>query len=183
MHATSSADRSHLASMPDYRAHTLDPHAGHHIVAWAGTPGPEDLAFAAQLAEQAAGRHTLLRADGEAGAAQDALAAALVDALRGASAGTHLYLSGTESQVWRLYNEARQLGMQPQEISVFRSAASPRPVYCVHCSTLQQTDGSPETTCSHCGVRLMVRDHFSRRLGAYMGVVADADNPYAKGQA
>ena len=31
--------------------------------------------------------------------------------------------------------------------------------------------------CSHCGVKLTVRDHYSRRLGAFMGVCVDAEAP------
>jgi len=31
--------------------------------------------------------------------------------------------------------------------------------------------------CAGCGRHLLVRDHFSRRLAAYMGVMADAEAP------
>jgi predicted RNA-binding Zn-ribbon protein involved in translation (DUF1610 family) len=32
-------------------------------------------------------------------------------------------------------------------------------------------------TCSHCGLSLFVRDHYSRRLGAFQGVCVDAEEP------
>ncbi|WP_431798419.1 dimethylamine monooxygenase subunit DmmA family protein (plasmid) [Cupriavidus metallidurans] len=157
--------------------------ARHHIVVWASVPSREDELFAAELNAKAAERHTLLTAAGPGADDQVALAKALEAALRAARAGTHLYLSGAERQVWCLHNLALRLGIQPQEISVYRCESGTRPVYCVHCTTLQETTSKNEMTCCNCGVGLMVRDHFSRRLGAYMGVVADADNPYAKGQA
>ncbi len=31
--------------------------------------------------------------------------------------------------------------------------------------------------CSHCGLNLLVRDHFSYRLGAFQGVCIDAEVP------
>ena len=32
-------------------------------------------------------------------------------------------------------------------------------------------------TCSHCGLSLLVRDHYSRRIGAFQGVCIDAEEP------
>ena len=32
-------------------------------------------------------------------------------------------------------------------------------------------------TCTGCQRQLFVRDHFSRRLGAYMGLMVDAEEP------
>jgi len=31
--------------------------------------------------------------------------------------------------------------------------------------------------CSHCGLNLFVRDHYSRRLAAFQGVCIDAEDP------
>jgi dimethylamine monooxygenase subunit C len=31
--------------------------------------------------------------------------------------------------------------------------------------------------CSHCGLNLLVRDHYSRRLAAFQGVCIDAEEP------
>jgi hypothetical protein len=31
--------------------------------------------------------------------------------------------------------------------------------------------------CSHCGLNLFVRDHYSRRIAAFQGVCIDAENP------
>lgn len=165
-------------SMPVYRPHVLREDASHHVLAWTSAPSPEDLAFAARLAGEAGGAHTLLSAADSGGC--DGLLEALEAVLARAHAGTHLYLSGTERQVWHLYNAACALGMRPQEISVQRSAASLSPVYCVHCSTYQETGDTGLTSCVHCGVHLVIRDHFSRLLGAYMGVVADAEQPFGK---
>jgi DNA-directed RNA polymerase subunit RPC12/RpoP len=53
-------------------------------------------------------------------------------------------------------------------------------VYCVHCAQAHDYGADDEVTCMHCGVRLAVRGHFSERLGAWLGVCADADHPYAE---
>ena len=167
-----------LASMPVYRPHELCKEAIHHVLAWACAPSQEDLSFAARLDGEAHGRHTLVEAEENGG--PEAIQQVLVKVLEAAHPGTHLYLSGSEQQVWRLYNTARGCGLQPQEISVQCAADSLCPVYCVHCATYQETANVGETTCVHCNMRLVIRAHFSRALGAYMGVVADADHPFAK---
>ncbi|MOA57558.1 hypothetical protein D3C78_1817610 [compost metagenome] len=57
-------------------------------------------------------------------------------------------------------------------------AAGSRRVFCVHCANCQPAGAAAHLTCAHCGVVLEVRRHFSQRLGAYLGVCADADQPY-----
>ena len=37
--------------------------------------------------------------------------------------------------------------------------------------------GADQVVCRGCGLTLAVRDHFSRRLSAFMGVHADAEAP------
>lgn len=102
--------------------------------------------------------------------------------LGSAPAGTHLYVCGDESFLWRVSELARAAGLLEEEIELVK-AGERRELYCVHCATRQSIGAEAETTCSGCSVRLMVRDHFSRRLGAYMGVCADADRPYGEERA
>ena len=47
----------------------------------------------------------------------------------------------------------------------------------VHCRTITRGVHTNIVSCSGCGRSLFVRDHFSRRLGAYMGFQIDAEVP------
>jgi dimethylamine monooxygenase subunit C len=50
-------------------------------------------------------------------------------------------------------------------------------VYCVHCRASNEGVTTNVVRCGGCGRHLLVRDHYSRRLAAYMGVMADAEAP------
>ncbi len=52
-----------------------------------------------------------------------------------------------------------------------------RRVYCVHCRTATEDVRTNIVRCTGCERWLLVRDHYSRRLAAYMGVMADAEAP------
>lgn len=108
-------------------------------------------------------------------AAQAPLEQRLRALLRAAPVGTRLYLCGDESFIWQCCEVARQAGLQGEEVELFRLGARRR-LYCVHCFTLQDIAADAEVACACCGVRLLVRAHFSQRLGAYMGVCLDPNN-------
>jgi predicted RNA-binding Zn-ribbon protein involved in translation (DUF1610 family) len=48
---------------------------------------------------------------------------------------------------------------------------------CVHCKGITEDVATDPFQCSHCGLNLFVRDHYSRRLAAYQGVCIDAEDP------
>ena len=48
---------------------------------------------------------------------------------------------------------------------------------CVHCKGITEDVEVDPFQCSHCGLHLFVRDHYSRRLAAYQGVCIDAEDP------
>ncbi|OLS64443.1 dimethylamine monooxygenase subunit DmmA family protein [Pseudomonas putida] len=108
-----------------------------------------------------------------------ALQRALTARLELARCGLRLELRGDESFIWPLQALARGAGLQDDEILLSRVPGS-RQVFCVHCARCQPASAAEVLTCAHCGVRLEVRRHFSQRLGAYLGVCADADQPYAE---
>lgn len=108
-----------------------------------------------------------------------ALQLALTARLDLARCGLRLELRGDESFIWPLQALARNAGLQDEEILLSRVPGS-RQVFCVHCARCQPASAAEVLTCAHCGVRLEVRRHFSQRLGAYLGVCADADHPYAE---
>ncbi|MBE7373687.1 dimethylamine monooxygenase subunit DmmA family protein [Pseudomonas lopnurensis] len=99
--------------------------------------------------------------------------------LEQAEVGTRLYVVGDETFVWHVYRLARHAGLLGDEIELIKSGARRR-LYCVHCATFQDIGEEGEANCSGCGVRLLVREHFSQRLGAYMGVCLDPSRPYGE---
>lgn len=109
-----------------------------------------------------------------------ALKVALASLLSTAQVGLHLTLDGDEAFIWALRPVAREAGLLAEEITLRCTGGDRRLLFCVHCATRQAGTGADVQSCRHCGVLLEVRRHFSERLGAYLGVCADADQPYAQ---
>ena len=103
----------------------------------------------------------------------------LQQALAGATVGCRLYLLGDEAFVWRIHGEARAAGLEDDEISMTCTLPGLRQVYCAHCGLTQAAGPAAVLSCIGCHVGLEVRTHFSRRLGAYLGVCINPDQPYA----
>jgi dimethylamine monooxygenase subunit C len=94
-----------------------------------------------------------------------------------ASIGFRLYAIGPESFIWDTYNIATNAGLDPSEIFLHQSGPHLRRVYCTHCRTMMEDISVTIAPCPGCGANLFVRDHFSRRLAAFMGVKVDAEIP------
>jgi hypothetical protein len=94
-----------------------------------------------------------------------------------ASIGFRLYAIGSEAFIWDTYNIATSTGLDPSEIFLHKAGPLVRRVYCTHCRTMMEDVALTITTCPGCGANLFVRDHFSRRLAAFMGVKVDAEVP------
>jgi hypothetical protein len=64
-----------------------------------------------------------------------------------------------------------------EEISLVREEVGRRTVYCGHCHTPTPTTQPPgaEVDCWGCGTALTTTDHFSRRVGGYLGFSAHAE--------
>lgn len=91
--------------------------------------------------------------------------------------GTRFYVAGTESFMWSVGKLASLHDVQDSEIMRELCHSLARPVYCVHCKTTMTDVTTNIVSCRHCARKLFVRDHFSRHLGAYMGLMIDAENP------
>ena len=91
--------------------------------------------------------------------------------------GTQFYVAGNEAFMWAVLDLLRSYGVQDRNVEKELSGTLARPVYCVHCKTIDKEVHHNIHQCSGCGRNLFVRDHFSRRLGAYMGVMVDAEVP------
>jgi dimethylamine monooxygenase subunit C len=93
--------------------------------------------------------------------------------------GLHLYAIGSEPFIWDVATRARQFGMDRDEYHLTQHGSERRRVYCVHCRTMTEGVSTNIAVCAGCGAHLQVRDHFSKRLAAFMGVQIDAEIPGA----
>jgi hypothetical protein len=107
--------------------------------------------------------------------------ASLLDAFRlvlGESLmGTRLYVAGPESFIGLVMKIALEFDLNKDEIRAEEVGTLARRVYCIHCRTTTENVRSNVVSCTGCARWLLVRDHYSRRLAAYMGVMVDAEAP------
>lgn len=106
-----------------------------------------------------------------------ALLAALEHALRDAKIGLRIYALGSEPFIWSVRQIGERFGMAREAVKTEHSGSLHRRVYCIHCRTLNERVTTNIVACGGCARHLFVRDHFSRRLAAFMGVQADAEKP------
>ena len=132
----------------------------------------EDMAHAGAGAACALANAVAHRFDGD-----DELLGALAVALRRARVGLRVYALGTEPFIWSVQQVAARVGIAPEAVRVVHSGSLQRRVYCIHCRAMNEGVTANLVPCAGCGRRLLVRDHFSRRLTAFMGVQADAEVP------
>jgi hypothetical protein len=91
--------------------------------------------------------------------------------------GLRLYIAGPESFIGRAMQLALAFDLNKDEIRAEEVGSRARRVHCVHCRATCEDVRTNITRCSGCARWLMVRDHYSRRLAAYMGVMVDAETP------
>jgi len=91
--------------------------------------------------------------------------------------GLRLYLSGTEGFIGQAMQVALDHGIDFNAIRTEHRGSAARRVQCVHCKGITENVSTSPFMCSHCGLPLLVRDHYSRRIGAFQGVNVDAEAP------
>jgi dimethylamine monooxygenase subunit C len=91
--------------------------------------------------------------------------------------GTRLYLAGTEGFIGQTMRVALAHDLDFNSIKTEHRGSEARRVQCVHCKGITDDVKTQPVTCSHCGLSLLVRDHYSRRIGAFQGVCIDAEEP------
>lgn len=183
-----------IKSRPVYEGLIIDPYAKRHIFALEGegtlalleqNPAKEALARSEILYTAGASRtrehFSALTALGADQCWQAPSIETLLFRLRGslnnATMSTRLYISGTEGFIGQAQAMAIDFGMDFRSIPTEHRGSLARRVQCVHCKgTTDNVTVSP-FTCSHCGLSLLVRDHYSRRLAAFQGVNIDAEEP------
>ncbi len=157
-----------MKSKPVYAALELDLTARRHLFL---TQGPDG--------HRAACHALAASPPGTAAALNNPADADLSAAITEAGMDTAFYLAGPEVFLWQAANRLRQAGVETRRIRQELAGSAARRVYCVHCRTISEPVTTSLHCCAACGLILTVRDHFSRPLSAYMGVIADAERPEA----
>ncbi len=101
----------------------------------------------------------------------------LIRVLADARMGTQFYLAGTEGLVGQAERNIMATGFPFADIQKEHRGSTVRRVQCVHCKGITENVAIDPFPCSHCGLHLFVRDHYSRRLAAFQGVNIDAEDP------
>jgi dimethylamine monooxygenase subunit C len=91
--------------------------------------------------------------------------------------GTRLYVAGPESFIGLAMKIALEFNLNKDEIRAEECGSLARRVYCIHCRATTENVRTNIARCVSCERWLLVRDHYSRRLAAYMGVMVDAEAP------
>ena len=106
-------------------------------------------------------------------AAQSRLKKVLADA----HMGLQIYLAGTEGLIGQAQRDVIEAGLPHEAVQTEHRGSTVRRVQCVHCKGITENVRTDPFKCSHCGLHLFVRDHYSRRLAAFQGVNIDAEDP------
>lgn len=103
--------------------------------------------------------------------------AELRSVLPAARMGMRLYVAGSEHFIWSVAEIVKEYGVEDADVIKELTDTLARSVYCVHCKAITHNIRTNIGQCSGCSRMLFVRDHFSRRFGAYMGLMVDAESP------
>lgn len=91
--------------------------------------------------------------------------------------GTRIYAAGDEPLLGMVVKTAVEHGVEHNSVRTEHRGSTKRRVQCVHCKGITDDVTTNPVTCAHCGTALLVRDHYSRRIGAFQGVRIDAETP------
>jgi dimethylamine monooxygenase subunit C len=100
----------------------------------------------------------------------------LKQTLANAHMGLRLYLTGTEGLIGQAMQAALEAGIDHTSIQTEHRGSLARRMQCVHCKGITENVTTQPATCSHCGLLLLVRDHYSRRIAAFQGVCINAED-------
>ncbi len=106
-----------------------------------------------------------------------ALLPRLARVLSAAHMGTQFYLAGSEGLIGQAERDIMNTGFPHASVQKEQRGSTVRRVQCVHCKGITENVATDPFKCSHCGLSLFVRDHYSRRLAAFQGVNIDAEDP------
>ncbi|MEO8221273.1 MAG: dimethylamine monooxygenase subunit DmmA family protein [Specibacter sp.] len=101
----------------------------------------------------------------------------LRSAIEVACVGVRLVLIGPTADIQAAAAVAAECGLVEEEVTLVSDGSEYRTVFCAHCRTVNITVepiGS-ELECQGCITVLAITDHFSRRMSAYLGYAAHAE--------
>ncbi len=181
-----------IKSRPVYRGLAVDAHSARHLFALEGEGAEALLDQVESAGKEFLAKAEILYVGPRAGADKlrallpfdvwsaptiPVLLVRLKAALQASRMGTRFYISGTEGFIGQAMQVALDLGMDFASIHTEHRGSTARRVQCVHCKGITDNVTTSPFTCSHCGLPLLVRDHYSRRIGAFQGVNIDAEEP------
>lgn len=155
-----------MKSRPVYAGLELDSTARRHLFL---TQGQSGLNAAQRLLAAASQTNAVLVTLDELASRETRLSEALTEA----GMETAFYLAGPEGFLWQTSNRLRSAGVENRRIQMEIAGSTARRVYCVVCGTINEGVTTAMHRCEGCGLEMTVRDHFSRPLEAYMGVITD----------
>lgn len=91
--------------------------------------------------------------------------------------GLQIYAAGSEGVMGQVQREVMAAGLDHTALQMEHRGSRARRVQCVHCKGITENVRHDPFRCSHCGLHLFVRDHYSRRIAAFQGVNIDAEDP------
>ena len=169
----------------------LEPRAGLHHLMIADAEGAEAILDVA-TPELMAGAHIIFISKGTGfgdklralspaqyyeGPSYEASASRIQRVLQDAKMSTQVYLADTEGLMGQAMRECTNAGIPFTAVQTEHRGSTARRMQCVHCKGITEDVAIDPFVCSHCGLNLFVRDHYSRRLAAYQGVCIDAEDP------
>ena len=164
------ADGEGADAVTDMLAHAADRAAMLAAMHILYTPGPNGTDQSASL--QALGAAQFFRAP-----TIPTILPRLIRVLSDAHMGTQFYLTGTEGLMGQAERQIMATGFPFAAIQKEHRGSTVRRVQCVHCKGITENVATDPFKCSHCGLHLFVRDHYSRRIAAFQGVNIDAEDP------
>jgi len=123
---------------------------------------------------------SLLRASSasiEVHAEEPGFSAAFSACIDTAPAASRLYVAGSESFLSLVRQLASDRGFAADTMLAELAGSSARRAQCAHCKTVYEDIAYRAFDCARCQVTLIVRDHYSRRIGAYQAVVLHPSDP------
>jgi len=91
--------------------------------------------------------------------------------------GTQVYLAGSETLIGLAMKTGMEAGLDFEAMQTEHRGTLARRMQCVHCKGITEGVTTQPATCEHCGLLLLVRDHYSRRHAAFQGVNINAEDP------
>ena len=185
-----------IKSRPEYKGLDIDPHAKRHLFVLEGEGARALIERAGFEGGAFLGKSEVLYLPaGSASQQHDAALSALRPdivwtaptlqplifrlrvCLDKARMGSRVYISGTEGFIGQIIQVALEFGVDFNSLRTEHRGSLARRVQCVHCKGITDDVTASPYICTHCSLPLLVRDHYSRRLGAFQGVNIDAEAP------